>query len=699
MASGAAHHQRTFSTLLRPQVAQGSLRTSLPQPRRPYQFQQYQQQQQTHPNARQLRTHADRRLEMLEKEAMREGSDANAQGAYLSALNDAGQPLRVITLFEQMRVQPHDTVLAEYLRALVNTERLDKAALLQTVSRGMQAQLGLGPQAASPASMMTGSAGGRGASSAAGAGVAGSAQALTEGGRGSASEPLHMTMVEPSLRTQIWRSIRTILTIFVGVSAVGALLEDRGMTRSLGMNKDETKPVMNTSTRFSDVQGVEEAKRELQEVVEYLRNPEKFTRLGGKLPKGVLLVGPPGTGKTMLARAIAGEAGVPFFYGSGSEFEEMFVGVGARRVRDLFAAAKRSRPCIVFIDEIDAIGSARTGREQQAMKMTLNQLLVELDGFKQNEGIIVVAATNFPESLDKALVRAGRFDTQVVVPNPDLKGRKQILESYGRKVPLDDDVDLEVIARGTVGFSGADLANLINVAALRAAIESAQTVTHKALEYAKDKITMGVERKSAYLTAEALKLTAYHEGGHALVALLTDGSMPIHKATIVPRGPALGMVMMLPEKDQMNMTLNQLKAQLDVAMGGRVAEEIIFGPGEVTTGAQGDFQNASKMARNMVTKYGMSNLGVVQHQLDDITTMSTETREHIEKEVKALVTDAYERAKKLLLKHEKELHLLAGELLKKETLTGDEIRELLKGVLEQKRLGRGLDNSKRVLES
>lgn len=382
----------------------------------------------------------------------------------------------------------------------------------------------------------------------------------------------------------------------------------------------------------------------------------------------------------MLARAIAGEAGVPFFYTSGSEFEEMFVGVGARRVRDLFAAAKKSAPCIIFIDEIDAIGGSRNPKDQQYMKMTLNQMLVELDGFKPSEGVIVIAATNFPESLDKALVRPGRFDRHVVVPNPDVEGRRQILEVHFEKIPRAADVDLKVIAKGTPGFSGADLANVVNVAALKAARDGHTAVDMADLEYAKDRIIMGAERKSAVISDKNRKLTAYHEGGHALVAHYTDGAHPVHKATVVPRGMALGMVTQLPETDdETSVSRRQLLAKLDVCMGGRVAEELIFGDNDVTTGASSDLEQATRLARAMVTRYGMSErIGQISlNYEDDGRSLSSETRAAVEDEVRSLLTAAYARATSLLKTHEHELHALAQELIDKETLTGAQIKDLL----------------------
>ena len=522
---------------------------------------------------------------------------------------------------------------------------------------------------------------------------------------GTPKSPLFVQHLEPTFPAQVWRTIRTLGLAFVVLSGVGALIEDKGgpVGRSLLGNSDQPKPQnqdefieesdgkggkirRKKKTTFSDVKGVDEAKNELKEIVHYLRDPKKFTRLGGKLPKGLLLVGPPGTGKTLLAKAVAGEADVPFFYVSGSEFEEMFVGVGARRVRELFKAAKKQAPCIVFIDEIDAVGSQRSPKDAQNTRMTLNQLLTEMDGFNSSDvqGIVVLAATNTPEALDKALVRPGRFDRTVVVPNPDVEGRKQILQVHSKNVKLAKDVDFEIVARGTPGFSGADLANLVNIAALKAALDDETEVKNSHLDHAKDRILMGAERKSAVITEENRKLTAYHEGGHALVALRTQGARPVHKATIVPRGHALGMVMQLPDKDELNLTRKQLMAMLDVTMGGRVAEELIFGKDEITTGASSDLQQATRLAREMITKYGFSQTIGLASQEYNQSGLSSETRQKIEEEVKEMLESAYVRAKTLLRTHEKELHAIAKSLLDRESLTGDELKEIILGAASGK---------------
>uniref|UniRef100_A0A8C1WK47 ATP-dependent zinc metalloprotease YME1L1 n=1 Tax=Cyprinus carpio TaxID=7962 RepID=A0A8C1WK47_CYPCA len=429
----------------------------------------------------------------------------------------------------------------------------------------------------------------------------------------------------------------------------------------------------------SFMKGVEEAKNELQEVVEFLQNPQKFTVLGGKLPKGILLVGPPGTGKTLLARAVAGEADVPFYYASGSEFDEMFVGVGASRIRNLFREAKANAPCVIFIDELDSVGGKRIESPMHPYsRQTINQLLAEMDGFKPNEGVIIIGATNFPEALDNALIRPGRFDMQVTVPMPDVKGRTEILKWYLKKIKVDSAVEAMVIARGTVGFSGAELENLVNQAALKAAVDGKDMVTMKELEFAKDKILMGPERRSADIDKKNKEITAYHESGHAIIAYYTKDAMPINKATIMPRGPTLGHVSMLPENDRWSETRAQLLAQIDVSMGGRVAEELIFGSENITTGASSDFDSATKIAKMMVTKFGMSEkLGVMTYA--DLTKQSPETQAAIENEVRILLRDSYERAKVILKSRAKEHKNLAEALLQYETLDAKEIQLVLEG--------------------
>jgi cell division protease FtsH len=471
-------------------------------------------------------------------------------------------------------------------------------------------------------------------------------------------------------------------------------MQGGGRGGAMGFGKSRAKLLTEKQGRvtFDDVAGIDEAKEELEEIVEFLRNPQKFSRLGGKIPKGALLVGPPGTGKTLLARAIAGEAGVPFFTISGSDFVEMFVGVGASRVRDMFEQAKKNAPCIVFIDEIDAVGRARgvgIGGGNDEREQTLNQLLVEMDGFDANEGVIIVAATNRPDVLDPALLRPGRFDRQVTVPNPDIRGREKILSVHARKVPLGPDVDLRIIARGTPGFSGADLANLVNEAALMAARVGRRFVTMEDFESAKDKVMMGAERRSMVMSEDEKKLTAYHEAGHAIVGMNVPQHDPIHKATIIPRGRALGLVLSLPERDQLSVSYTKYKSKIAMAMGGKVAEEIIFGKENVTSGATSDIQQVSRIARAMVTQFGFSDaLGNVDYanERDSFlgassggTSHSGTTQKTIDDEVKKFIDEGYERAKAILTEKLEDLHRLANGLLEYETLTGDQIRKVIAG--------------------
>jgi ATP-dependent metalloprotease len=507
------------------------------------------------------------------------------------------------------------------------------------------------------------------------------------GSFGGLPQPLTVTIAEPSGMSQLWRTVRYALLGLLMLSGVSVLMEDRaGMARSMSLNVDNAQ-ASQPDTRFEDVKGCDEAKAEVAEIVEFLRDPNKFTRLGAKLPKGVLLVGPPGTGKTLLAKAIAGEAGVPFLYVSGSEFEEMFVGVGAKRVRELFALAKRSAPCIVFIDEIDAVGATRNPKDQQYMRMTLNQLLAEMDGFSSSEGVIVIGATNFPQALDKALVRPGRFDRHVMVTPPDVQGRFEILKlHFGKnKVPLDEKtVDLRILARNTPGMVGADLANLVNLAALKAALSNKQSVTSEEIEYARDRILMGAARTSVKRSLDARRRTAYHEAGHALTAIVTPGSAPVHKATIIARGQALGMVQQMPHGDDAadgeGYTLRQMRAMIDVALGGRIAEEIVFGREEISTGASSDIEHATRVAKEMVARFGMSEtMGTVDWTGHEGDQGSEESRRMVEQEVKKMIADSYERVKKVMQSKETDLHKVARELLERETLTGKEIEELVFG--------------------
>ncbi|XWS48521.1 hypothetical protein CRYUN_Cryun13aG0085300 [Craigia yunnanensis] len=612
----------------------------------------------------------EKRLDRLIAEADANPKDAAKQSDLLAELNKHS-PESVIKRFEQRDHAVDSRGVVEYLRALVVTNAI--------------AEYLPDEQAGKPSSLPT---------------LLQELKQRTSGNMDepfvspgiSEKQPLHVVMVDPKVSNKsrfAQELISTILfTVAVGLVwllSAAALQKYIGSLGGIGtpgvgssssyapkeLNK-EVMPEKNAKT-FKDVKGCDDAKQELEEVVEYLKNPSKFTRLGGKLPKGILLTGAPGTGKTLLAKAIAGEAGVPFFYRAGSEFEEMFVGVGARRVRSLFQAAKKKAPCIIFIDEIDAVGSTRKQWEGHTKK-TLHQLLVEMDGFEQNEGIILMAATNLPDILDPALTRPGRFDRHIVVPNPDVRGRQEILELYLQDKPMSDDVDVKAIARGTPGLNGADLANLVNIAAIKAAVEGADKLTSAQLEYAKDRILMGTERKTMFLSDESKKLTAYHESGHAIVAFNTEGTHPIHKVTIMPRGSALGMVTQQPSSDETSISKKQLLARLDVCMGGRVAEELIFGQDHITTGASSDLQTATEIAQYMVSNCGMSNaIGPVHIK----ERPSSEMQSRIDAEVVKLLREAYDRVKALLKKHEKALHALANALLEYETLSAEEIKRIL----------------------
>jgi cell division protease FtsH len=488
----------------------------------------------------------------------------------------------------------------------------------------------------------------------------------------------------------------TPMLLLIGVWVFFMRQMQGGGGRAMGFGKSKAKLLTEKHGRvtFEDVAGIDEAKAELEEIVDFLRDPAKFQKLGGKIPKGVLLVGPPGTGKTLLARSIAGEANVPFFTISGSDFVEMFVGVGASRVRDMFEQGKKNAPCLIFIDEIDAVGRHRgagLGGGNDEREQTLNQMLVEMDGFESNEGVIIIAATNRPDVLDPALLRPGRFDRQVVVPNPDVMGREKILRVHMRKVPLASDVDPKTIARGTPGFSGADLANLVNEAALLAARTGRRTVGMAEFEAAKDKVMMGAERRSLVMNDDEKRMTAYHEAGHALVAMHEEECDPVHKATIIPRGRALGLVMSLPAGDRYSKHKSKMQAELAMAMGGRVAEEVVFGADKVSNGASGDIKMATSMARMMVTEWGMSDkLGMVAygensqevflgHSVTQSKNLSEETARLIDGEIRGIIDAAYSRATRILTENRGELELLAKGLLEHETLSGDEIRLVIKG--------------------
>ncbi|KNC87107.1 hypothetical protein SARC_00782 [Sphaeroforma arctica JP610] len=600
------------------------------------------------------------RLNRLEQAADASPRDVTKQLALLKELNRAGEHEVVIRRWDSNKFAINEAAMQEYIKALVHAHRMEASSLPNAIKRLES----FGKSGLSDAGLVGAGAGGVSL-----AGI-------------SASSPLPVELVSTIKFALLKKVGWQIMSAFIFFSVMIAVVQD-------GMNVNKNIPGMRTSTtphadedtglRFEDVRGCDEAKQDLEEVVEFLRNPEKFTRLGGKLPKGLLLMGPPGTGKTMLARAIAGEADVPFFYCAGSDFDEMFVGVGARRVRELFEAALKVQPCIVFIDEIDAIGGKRNVRDGSGnSRMTLNQLLVELDGFKQNDGVIVVGATNFPELLDEALIRPGRFDKKVYINIPDTKGRLEILQSHISKVGVDPAVDLRVIARATSGMSGAELSNMVNQAALKASIDNKTEVGTKEFIYALDKIRMGAENKSRIITAKNRNQTAYHEGGHALVAALTPGANAMYKATILSRGQTLGMVQFLPEVDNTSRSKEAYFADLRVAMGGRAAEELLWGEENVSSGCSSDLKNATSMATHMVCDLGYSKkIGKVVHDRD--SPKSEETMKLIDLEVRRLLDEAYEDAINTLRKNKDKLDLLATALIEYETLDGEEIKMVLEG--------------------
>jgi len=608
-------------------------------------------------------------LAHMEQTANNNPQSATAQNAFYSALLRANRPDLVAQRYETGRYASNPACETLYLRAL---ERVNGTAQpTQSVNTpGLQQNMTLTNDQIQAVSQ------------AVGARTQGSNTAVAKSGSGAKENPLYV-IVEESIGSSILKWVRFILwfafSAWCFYVILTMMIEAGGMLKRVGGHSHaEAKPEMQ-KTRFSDVHGCDEAKEELQELVDFLKAPDKYNTLGGKLPKGVLLVGPPGTGKTLLARAVAGEAGVPFFYMSGSEFDEIYVGVGAKRVRELFSAARAKAPAIVFIDELDAIGSKRNERDAAYVKQTLNQLLTDLDGFDQGSGVIFLAATNFPELLDKALTRPGRFDRRVTVPLPDVRGRIAILKHHIRHMQLATDVDASVIARGTPGFSGAELENLANQAAVHASKRKANKIGMQDFDWAKDKIIMGAERRSAVIQQKDKVMTAYHEGGHALVAMFTKEADPLYKATIMPRGHALGITSQLPDMDKVSMAKTEYLAKIDVCMGGKVAEELVYGPDQVTSGAASDIQQATAIAYAMVTQMGMSDkLGNLDLH-SDYGRLPTETKQKIWEEVRRIVEDGKQRAFNLLMAKRKELDLLANALIEYETLAREEMEKVVKG--------------------
>ncbi|KAI9673223.1 MAG: hypothetical protein M1817_003086 [Caeruleum heppii] len=611
----------------------------------------------------------------MEQTANNNAQSATAQNAFYQALLRADMPGIVVERYQTGRFASNAACESAYLRALERVGQTEKV-------QGLTGRTGALGQTGNLNNEQLQAIGQAVAAQTRGGNIA--IPRVKDGGIGSGAKdsPLYV-VVEESLGGNIYKWAKFLLffglTAYFSLVVLTVVIETTGILKKVGGTQNNEAQPQHQKARFSDVHGCEEAKEELEEIVEFLRAPEKFSTLGGKLPKGVLLVGPPGTGKTLLARAVAGEAGVPFFFMSGSEFDEVYVGVGAKRVRDLFNAARAKAPAIVFIDELDAIGGKRNERDAAYAKQTLNQLLTELDGFSQSTGVIILGATNFPQLLDKALTRPGRFDRNIVVPLPDVRGRVAILNHHMKNVQVGTDVDAAVIARGTPGFSGAELENVINQAAVHASKNKAKKVSMADFEWAKDKIMMGSERRSAVIQQKDRLMTAYHEGGHALVAMFTAGADPLYKATIMPRGQALGVTSQLPEIDKVSQAKSELIARIDICMGGKVAEELVYGPDAVTSGASSDLQQATRVAYAMVTQMGMSDeMGNVDLS-SDYARLSSETKQSIEREVRRLVDEGYARAMKLLTDKRKELDILAKALVDYETLNKDEMERVIRG--------------------
>lgn len=603
-------------------------------------------------------------LAHMEQTANNNPQSATAQNAFYSALLRANMPEILVERYNTNRFATSPACEQNYLRALERVGAAESGAAAGGRNNAMSSEQ---LQAVGQAVAARGQGGNI---------------SISRQGSGVKKEPLYV-VVDESIGNTIFKWVKFLLVFglvcYMSLVMFTLFIEATGVIKKVGGSQNaEAKPELQ-KTKFSDVHGCDEAKEELQELVEFLKAPDKFSTLGGKLPKGVLLVGPPGTGKTLLARAVAGEAGVPFFYMSGSEFDEVYVGVGAKRVRDLFTAARGKSPAIIFIDELDAIGSKRHERDAAYAKQTLNQLLTELDGFDQDTGVVIIGATNFPQSLDKALTRPGRFDRNVTVGLPDVRGRVAILNHHLKNIRVDTEVDATVLARGTPGFSGAELENIVNQAAVHASKAKAKKVTMEDLTWAKDKVLMGAERRSAVIQQKDKVMTAYHEGGHALVAMLTKETTPLYKATIMPRGHALGLTQMLPELDKVSETKKEMMAQIDVCMGGKVAEELIYGADNVTTGASSDIQSATRIAYMMVTQAGMSDkLGNIDLS-SDYARLSSETKQEIEHEVRRLVEEGRERAMKLLTTNRIQLERLANALVDYETLNKEEMETVVRG--------------------